>query len=75
MMVIVGKVTNFRDFLPWRLGIQIAAMLTEGSVKSLGLAKGSEAVAVVKTTWVTLLSGTPVVVFFKASHVLVGAPA
>ena len=40
-------------------GDKIVAMLTEGSVKSLGLAKGSEAVAVVKTPWVILLSGPP----------------
>ena len=40
-------------------GDKIVAMLTEGSVKSLGLANGSQAVAVVKTPWVTLLSGTP----------------
>lgn len=40
-------------------GDKIVAMLTEASVKSLGLAKGAQAVAVVKTPWVTLLSGTP----------------
>jgi molybdate transport system regulatory protein len=40
-------------------GDKIVAMLTEGSVKSLGLSKGSKAVAVVKTPWVTLLAGTP----------------
>lgn len=40
-------------------GDKIVAMLTEGSVKSLGLAKGAVAVAVVKTPAVTLLSGTP----------------
>ena len=40
-------------------GDKIVAMLTEASVLSLGLAMGSEAVAVVKTPWVTLLSGTP----------------
>jgi len=40
-------------------GDKIVAMLTEASVLSLGLAVGSKAVAVVKTPWVTLLSGTP----------------
>lgn len=40
-------------------GDKIVAMLTEASVLSLGLALGSDAVAVVKTPWVTLLSGTP----------------
>ncbi len=40
-------------------GDKIVAMLTEASVLSLGLVIGSEAVAVVKTPWVTLLSGTP----------------
>ena len=34
-------------------------MLTEASVKSLGLTLAMEAVAMVKTPWVTLLSGTP----------------
>jgi len=40
-------------------GDTIVAMLTDASVKSLGLAPGVEAVAVIKTSWVTLLSGTP----------------
>jgi len=40
-------------------GDKIVAMLTEASLKSLGLANGVEAVAVVKASWVTLLSGTP----------------
>jgi len=40
-------------------GDKIVATLTAGSVKSLGLAKGAAAVAVVKTPWVTLLAGTP----------------
>ena len=40
-------------------GDKIVAMLTEASVKSLGLANGVDAVAVVKASWVTLLSGTP----------------
>lgn len=40
-------------------GDKIVAMLTETSVKSLGLAVGAEAIAVVKAPWVTLLSGEP----------------
>jgi molybdate transport system regulatory protein len=40
-------------------GDKIVATLTEASLQSLGLAIGSQAVAVVKTPWVTLLSGTP----------------
>jgi molybdate transport system regulatory protein len=40
-------------------GDTIVAMLTQSSVKSLGLAIGADAVAVVKTPWVTLLAGTP----------------
>ena len=40
-------------------GDKIVATLTEASVKSLGLAPGTQAVAVVKTLWVTLLAGSP----------------
>ena len=40
-------------------GDKIVAMLTEASVQSLDLALGGQAVAVVKTSWVTLLSGAP----------------
>ena len=39
-------------------GDVIVTMLTETSVKSLGLAVGKDAVAVVKAPWVTLLAGT-----------------
>jgi molybdate transport system regulatory protein len=40
-------------------GDKIVATLTEGSVKSLGLRTGTDAVAAVKTAWVILLVGTP----------------
>ena len=40
-------------------GDKIVAILTDVSVKSLGLAIGKEAVAVIKAPWVTLLAGTP----------------
>ncbi len=38
-------------------GDRIVAIVTEGSVKSLGLAVGKEAVAYVKAPWVMLLTG------------------
>lgn len=38
-------------------GDKIVAIVTEGSVKSLGLAVGKEAVAYVKAPWVMLLTG------------------
>ncbi len=42
-------------------GDQIVAIVTEGSVKSLGLAVGKEAVAYVKAPWVMVLTGdTPI---------------
>jgi len=40
-------------------GDSIVAMLTEASLKSLGLAVGAPAVAVIKAPWVSLMSGTP----------------
>lgn len=40
-------------------GDKIVATVTDVSVKSLGLAVGVTAVAVVKAPWVTVLSGTP----------------
>lgn len=40
-------------------GDKIVATLTEASMQTLGLTIGAAAVAVVKTPWVTLLSGTP----------------
>jgi molybdate transport system regulatory protein len=52
-------------------GDKIVATLTEASVLSLGLALGGQAVAVVKTPWVTLLSGTHAY-RFSARNQLVG---
>lgn len=50
---------------------KIVAIVTEGSVKSLGLAVGKEAVAYVKAPWVMLLSGSPDV-RFSARNQLAG---
>ncbi|MEF8708089.1 MAG: TOBE domain-containing protein [Candidatus Accumulibacter propinquus] len=40
-------------------GDTIVATVTDASVRSLGLAVGRDAVAVVKAPWITLLAGTP----------------
>uniref|UniRef100_Q47G04 Molybdenum-pterin binding protein n=1 Tax=Dechloromonas aromatica (strain RCB) TaxID=159087 RepID=Q47G04_DECAR len=50
---------------------KIVAIVTEGSVKSLGLAVGKEAVAYVKAPWVMLLAG-PQNVRFSARNQLSG---
>ncbi|MEI7430168.1 MAG: TOBE domain-containing protein, partial [Betaproteobacteria bacterium] len=42
---------------------KIVAIVTEGSVKSLGLAVGKEVVAYVKAPWVMILTGEPNVRF------------
>lgn len=52
-------------------GDKIVAIVTEGSVKSLGLAVGKEAVAYVKAPWVMLLVG-PQDTRFSARNQLVG---
>jgi len=52
-------------------GDRIVAIVTEGSVKSLGLAVGKEAVAYVKAPWVMLLSGAANV-RFSARNQLAG---
>ena len=52
-------------------GDKIVAIVTEGSVKSLGLAVGKEAVAYVKAPWVMLLAGVPDV-HFSARNQLAG---
>lgn len=55
-------------------GDKIVAIVTEGSVKSLGLAVGKEAVAYVKAPWVMLLAG-PANVKFSARNQLAGKVA
>lgn len=52
-------------------GDKIVAIVTEGSVKSLGLAVGKEAVAYVKAPWVMVLAGDPDV-HFSARNQLAG---
>lgn len=52
-------------------GDKIVAIVTEGSVQSLGLAVGMEAVAYVKAPWVMLLAG-PANVKFSARNQLAG---
>ena len=50
---------------------KIVAIVTEASVKSLGLAVGKKAVAYVKAPWVMVLTGTPNV-RFSARNQLAG---
>lgn len=64
--VFKGKVTGLKEGpinaeveITTAGGDTIVAMLTDTSVKSLGLTKGADAVAVVKTPWVTVQAGTP----------------
>lgn len=52
-------------------GDKIVAIVTEGSVKSLGLAIGKEAIAYVKAPWVMLLAG-PQEAKFSARNQLSG---
>lgn len=52
-------------------GDRIVAIVTEGSVKSLGLAVGKEAVAYVKAPWVMVLAGDEKV-RFSARNQLAG---
>lgn len=52
-------------------GNKIVAIVTEGSVRSLGLAVGKEAIAYVKAPWVMLLAG-PANVKFSARNQLTG---
>ncbi len=52
-------------------GDRIVAIVTEGSVKSLALAVGQEAIAYVKAPWVIILAGEPEV-RFSARNQLAG---
>jgi molybdate transport system regulatory protein len=52
-------------------GDRIVAIVTEGSVKALGLAVGKEAIAYVKAPWVMVLAGAPDV-RFSARNQLAG---
>ncbi|WP_310494394.1 TOBE domain-containing protein [Dechloromonas sp.] len=76
--VFKGKITSLIDGtvnaeveLTMPGGDKIVAIVTEGSVKSLGLAVGKEAVAYVKAPWVMLLAG-PANVKFSARNQLAG---
>ena len=85
--VFKGKITGLIDGavnaeveLTLAGGDKIVAIVTEGSVKSLGLAVGKEAIAYVKAPWVMLLAGPQNVKFSarnqlagKVSHVQKGA--
>ncbi|MFD2273462.1 molybdopterin-binding protein [Undibacterium arcticum] len=69
--VFKGKITALVDGavnaeveLTTASGDTIVAIITEGSVKSLGLAVGKEAVAYVKAPWVMVLVGDADVRFF-----------
>lgn len=76
--VFAGKITaltkgavNAEIELTLSGGDKIVAIVTEGSVASLGLAVGVDAVAYVKAPWVMLLSG-PADVRFSARNQLTG---
>ena len=76
--VFKGKVTSVKDGavnaeveLTLAGGDKIVAIITEGSVKDLGVAVGQEAVAYVKAPWVMLLAG-PQSVRFSARNQLAG---
>ena len=76
--VFKGKITGLIDGavnaeveLTLAGGDKIVAIVTERSVKSLGLAVGTEAIAYVKAPWVMLLSG-PQNVKFSARNQLAG---
>jgi len=61
-----GKVTALREGpinaeveITTASGDRIVAMVTDASVKSLGIAAGKEAVAIIKAPWVVLMTGKP----------------
>ena len=68
---LVDGVVNAEVELTLPGGDKIVAIVTEASVKSLGLAVGKEAVAYVKAPWVMLLAG-PANVKFSARNQLAG---
>ena len=68
---IVAGAVNAEVELTLAGGDRIVAIVTEGSVKSLGLAVGKEAIAYVKAPWVMLLTGGGSV-RFSARNQLVG---
>lgn len=55
-------------------GDKLVAIVTEGSVQSLGLAVGKEAIAFVKAPWVMVMAGEPEVKF-SARNQLTGTVA
>lgn len=76
--VFKGKVTSVKDGavnaeveLTLVGGDKIVAIVTEGSVKDLGIAVDKEAIAYVKAPWVMLLAG-PQAVKFSARNQLSG---
>lgn len=61
-----GKVTTLREGpvnaeieVTTGNGDRIVAVVTDGSVKSLGIGLGKDAVAIVKAPWVVLMTGKP----------------
>jgi molybdate transport system regulatory protein len=76
--VFKGKVTHIKEGpinaeveIDISGGDKIVAIVTDASVKSLGLVVGKEAVAVIKAPWVTLLAG-PAEYRFSARNQLKG---
>lgn len=68
---LINGAVNAEIELTLNSGDKIVAIVTEGSVKSLGLAVGKEAVAYVKAPWVMVLSGPPDI-RFSARNQLAG---
>lgn len=68
---LVDGVVNAEVELSLPGGDKIVAIVTEGSVKALGLAVGKEAIAYVKAPWVMVLAGAPDV-RFSARNQLAG---
>ncbi|WP_306607397.1 molybdopterin-binding protein [Azonexus sp.] len=68
---LTGGAVNAEVELSLSGGDKIVAIVTEGSVQSLGLAVGKDAIAYVKAPWVMLLSGAKEV-HFSARNQLTG---